>query len=347
MQTPAISPVRPASARPRALAIWLLSVAALVFVMIVVGGITRLTESGLSITEWKPVTGVIPPLNDAEWQEAFDKYREIPEYQQLKRGMSMAEFKFIFFWEWVHRLLGRVIGVAFAAPLLWFAARRAIPAGYGWRLTALFSLGALQGAIGWWMVQSGLSVRTDVSHFRLAVHLLTALAILGGLVWTALDLLALHRNPRARPARLTRTATITFGILFIQLLFGAWVAGLGAGYVSNTWPSMNDQFFPAGINWEGFSTFANDPFLTHFIHRWWAWVTVFALILLSRRARTAGNVVASRALHSAFGTQILLGIGTVVFNMNIVLAVLHQAVGALVVAATIWAAHAVGNRTVS
>lgn len=343
MQTPALSP----SARPRAMAIWLLSVAALVFVMIVVGGITRLTESGLSITEWKPVTGVIPPLDEGDWQEAFDKYREIPEYQQLKRGMSMAEFKFIFFWEWVHRLLGRMIGVAFAAPLLWFAARRAIPAGYGWRLTALFMLGALQGAIGWWMVQSGLSVRTDVSHFRLAVHLLTALVILGGLVWTALDLLALHRNPGARPARLTGTAGITFGVLFVQLLFGAWVAGLAAGYVSNTWPLMNERLFPAGIDWQGLSTFANDPFLTHFIHRWWAWVTVFALVILARRARAAGNVTASRALHMAFGTQILLGIGTVILNMDIVLAVLHQAVGALVVATAVWAAYAAGNREVS
>ena len=163
--------------RPNAIANWLFFVAALVFTMVVVGGITRLTESGLSITEWKPVTGALPPLSEAEWLAEFAKYQATPEYQEINRGMSLAAFKFIFFWEWAHRLLGRLIGLAFALPLLWFALRRAIPDGYGWRLLALLALGGLQGAIGWWMVVSGLSERTDVSHYRLAVHLLTALFI--------------------------------------------------------------------------------------------------------------------------------------------------------------------------
>ena len=212
-----------AASRPLSIARWLLGVAALVFCMVVVGGITRLTESGLSITEWKPITGAIPPLTHAQWEDAFRLYQQIPEYQQLRQGMTLSDFQFIFFWEWVHRLLGRLIGLAFALPLLWFAWRRAIPSGYGWRLVALLALGGLQGAIGWWMVTSGLSVRTDVSHYRLAVHLLTALFIIGGLVWTALDLLALARNPAARPAALRPFALV---VLLALLILTATTVGL-------------------------------------------------------------------------------------------------------------------------
>src|SRR5690606_4632383 len=249
------------AARPAAIARWLLMVAALVFCMVVVGGITRLTESGLSITQWKPITGAIPPLTHDQWMEAFRDYQKIPEYQQLRQGMSLSDFQFIFFWEWVHRLLGRLIGVAFALPLIWFAAKRAIPAGYGWRLVALLALGGLQGVIGWWMVKSGLSVRTDVSHYRLAVHLLTALFIMGALIWTALDLFALARYSRARPARLRPFALLALFLLFVQLLFGAFTAGLNAGYVSNTWPLMNDHFVPEGIEWVGslWATVSSDP----------------------------------------------------------------------------------------
>ena len=226
-------------ARPTAIANWLFAVASLVFLMVVVGGITRLTESGLSITEWKPITGAVPPLTEADWQEAFRKYQQIPEYQLLNQGMSLADFKFIFFWEWVHRLLGRVIGLAFALPLLWFAIKRAIPNGYGIRLVALLALGGLQGAIGWWMVASGLVDRTDVSHYRLATHLLTALFILSGLVWTALDLKALARDPAAQPARLTGFSAAVAVVLAVQLLFGAYTAGLNAGLASSDWPLMN------------------------------------------------------------------------------------------------------------
>ena len=334
-------------ANPAIIANWLYSVAFLVFIMVIVGGITRLTESGLSITEWKPVTGALPPLNEAQWLSEFEKYKQIPEYLEINgpAGMTMAEFKFIYFWEWVHRLLGRVIGLAFAVPFAIFWIRRTIPAGYHARLFALLALGGLQGAIGWWMVSSGLSERTDVSHYRLAVHLLTALFIMGGLIWTALDLRQLARSSAARPARLTGFSSAVIVILFLQLLFGAWVAGLNAGYVSNSWPLMNDRFYPDGIDWSRGAWFAltHDPFLTHFIHRWWAWVTVAALVLLARRAKKAGARPASIAIHAAFGTQILLGIATVMTNMNIVMAVLHQAVGALVVASTIWGIHLLGR----
>lgn len=335
------------AARPAALINWLMAVAALVFAMVVVGGITRLTESGLSITEWKPIAGTLPPLNEAAWMSEFEKYKQIPEYTQINgpAGMTIAEFKFIYFWEWVHRLLGRVIGLAFALPLAWFWVKQAIPTGYKPRLLALMALGGLQGTIGWWMVSSGLSARTDVSHYRLAVHLLTAFFILGGLVWTALDLKALVKNPAAKPARITLFTTSVFVILFIQMLFGAWVAGLNAGYVSNSWPLMNDRLYPDGVDTAKgvFFALVNDPYLTHFVHRWWAWVAVFALILLSRRVKKAGVRSASIAIHSAFGLQIILGIATVMTGVNIVLAVSHQAVGALLVAATVWGAHILGR----
>ena len=318
--------------------------------MVVVGGITRLTESGLSITEWKPITGALPPLNEASWLSEFQKYKQIPEYTQINgpAGMTLAEFKFIYFWEWIHRLLGRVIGLAFALPLAWFWVKKAIPAGYKPRLLALLALGALQGTIGWWMVSSGLSARTDVSHYRLAVHLLTALTILGGLVWTALDLHALAKDPLARPATMTGYAATVLSILFIQLLFGAWVAGLNAGYVANTWPLMNYRFYPEGVDTKQgvFFALVNDPYLTHFVHRWWAWVAVAALLLLARRVKKAGVRRASVAIHSTYGIQIILGIATVMTGVNIVLAVSHQAVGALVVASAVWGAHVMGRKAV-
>jgi cytochrome c oxidase assembly protein subunit 15 len=336
--------------RPNALITWLMCVAGLVFAMVVVGGITRLTESGLSITEWKPITGALPPLNEASWLSEFEKYKQIPEYTQINgpAGMTLAEFKFIYFWEWIHRLLGRVIGLAFALPLAWFWVKKAIPAGYKPRLLALLALGALQGTIGWWMVSSGLSARTDVSHYRLAVHLLTALTILGGLVWNALDLHALAKDPLARPAKMTGYAATVLSILFIQLLFGAWVAGLNAGYVANTWPLMNDRFYPEGVDTtQGvFFALVNDPYLTHFVHRWWAWVAVAALLLLARRVKKAGVRRASVAIHSTYGIQIILGIATVMTGVNIVLAVSHQAVGALVVASAVWGAHVLGRKAV-
>ncbi|SEI73630.1 cytochrome c oxidase assembly protein subunit 15 [Sphingobium sp. AP50] len=334
------------SARPAAIARWLLIVAFLVFCMVVVGGITRLTESGLSITQWKPITGAIPPLTRDQWMEAFRLYQQIPEYQQLRQGMTLSDFQFIFFWEWMHRLLGRLIGVAFALPLIWFAWKRAIPAGYGPRLVALLALGGLQGAIGWWMVKSGLSVRTDVSHYRLAVHLLTALFIIGGLIWTALDLFVLARSSRAKPAILRPFALVVLLVLMVQLMLGAFTAGLDAGYVSSTWPLMNDHFVPEGISWMGslWATVSSDPYLVHFLHRWWAWVAAVALFILARRAKRAGQRGASIAIQAALGTQILLGIATVISGIALPLAVLHQAVGALVVAAAAWGAHAIGAR---
>ncbi|WP_340588252.1 COX15/CtaA family protein [Erythrobacter alti] len=333
-------------ARPLALAHWLLSVALLVLVMIVVGGITRLTESGLSITEWRPVTGALPPLSEADWQAEFELYKTTGEFQLESgpAGMDLAAFKSIYFWEWFHRLLGRVIGLVFAVPLAWFWVRRAIPRGYKPRLLALLALGGLQGAFGWFMVRSGLSVEmTDVSHFWLSIHLLTAFFTLAGLVWTALDLRQWHSGNRT-PARLTGTVSWVAIILFIQLLVGAWVAGLNAGHASDSWPLMNGRLVPE-VNWDrGVArAFLHDPFWLHFVHRWWAWIAVAGLVVLARQVRPLDRR-ASIAIHSAFGTQIILGIATVMTGVELWIAVAHQFVGALLVAAFTWGAHVLGRR---
>ena len=342
-----VRPFSRSNPRPDALVRWLFAVAALVLVMVVVGGITRLTESGLSITEWKPVSGAIPPLNAADWGRAFERYQATPEYREINgpAGMGLAAFKVIFFWEWFHRLLGRVVGIAFAVPLAWYTVKRAIPKGYGWRLVLLLLLGASQGALGWYMVQSGLADRTDVSHFRLSAHLLTALLILAGLVWTALDLRQLARTGQNRPARLVPLSIGVSAILFVQLLLGAWVAGLDAGAIASDWPLMQGKFVPDGIDASrgpGFAL-AHDPYLIHFLHRWWAWVALAALVILARRVKPIDRG-ASIAIHSALGLQILLGIATVMSGMALWLAAAHQAVGALLVAATAWGAHVVGRQ---
>jgi cytochrome c oxidase assembly protein subunit 15 len=332
--------------RPRAISNLLLLIAGLVFAMVVVGGITRLTESGLSITQWKPISGTIPPLTHADWIRAFDLYQATPQYREVAgpAGMTLAGFKIIFFWEWVHRFLGRFIGLVFFVGVGWFAVRRQIPRGFGWRLAALFVLGGLQGAIGWFMVMSGLEgSNTEVSPYRLSAHLLMALFLMSALIWTALDL----RRVDCRPSRLTGWGIVALATLFVQLLLGAWVAGFRAGYVSSSWPDMNGRFFPDGVDWSAGAAFAftHDPFLLHFLHRWWAWVVVAVLVVFARKVRKMpGARPASIAVHSVFGTQIILGILTVLSGIAMWLAVLHQATGALLVAATVWGAHVLGSR---
>jgi cytochrome c oxidase assembly protein subunit 15 len=315
---------------------------------VVVGGITRLTESGLSITEWNVVSGAIPPLSHVDWVHEFQLYQQTPQFRQVSgpAGMDLAGFKFIFFWEWTHRLLGRVLGLVFFAGIVWFAVRREIPKGFGWRLVALFVLGGLQGAVGWFMVVSGLEGRTEVSPYRLSAHLLFALFLMSALIWTALDLRALGKDDDAHPARLTGASIATLAVVFVQLMLGAWVAGFRAGYVSNTWPLMNDRLFPQGVDWSkgvGFA-FTHDLYLLHFLHRWWAWAVVAALVVFARKVKKAGSRRASIAMHSAFGTQIILGIATVTTGVSLPVAVLHQSIGALVLASTVWGAHVVGER---
>ncbi|WP_170303930.1 COX15/CtaA family protein [Sphingosinicella humi] len=345
-QAQSTAPAAAGRARPGAISNWLFAVAALVLLMIVVGGITRLTESGLSMVRWEPVSGAIPPLDAEAWQAEFDAYRQSPQYQQVNRGMTMAEFKEIFFWEYVHRLLGRIIGLAFALPLLWFWIKRAIPAGHGWRLLVLLGLGGLQGAIGWWMVASGLVDRPEVSHIRLAVHLLAALLIFAALIWAALDLRQLARDPDARPARMPTLAIWTLSILALQLLFGAYTAGLEAGYAFSSWPKMGDEWFPGGTPMlEPFvRNFVDNPIVVQFVHRWLAFAVAAVVGILAAEAWRRGKRTEAVVLVAAVLLQIVLGIVTLLTGVHIHVAVAHQGMAAILLGSVVWTAHRLGER---
>lgn len=315
----------------------------MVFAIVVVGGITRLTESGLSITEWDPIVGTLPPLNDAQWHKAFAGYQAIPQYHAFNSGMTLEGFKHIYFWEYVHRLLARAIGTVLLIVLLVFWWKKWIPKGFGWRTVLIFALGGLQGLIGWWMVASGLSVRTEVSHIRLATHLLAAMLIYGVLIWTALDLFALSNN--VRNVKLRFRPALAILALVIQLALGAFTAGLRAGYAFASWPKMGDQWFPTGGWASGKSLLFNlssNPIAVQFVHRWWAWVVALAAFLLAMaawRARRQGRAIVLVALVAV---QIALGIHTLLGGVQLHVAVAHQATAALLLAAMIWAAHGVG-----
>ena len=333
-------------ARPRALARWLFVAAGLVVAMVAIGGITRLTESGLSITEWKPISGTLPPLTDAAWQAEFANYRRIPQYEAFNHGMTLAGFKAIFFWEYLHRLLGRVIGAAVALPLLWFACKRQVPVGYGWRLVALLALIGLQGTLGWIMVRSGLSQRTEVAPAWLAIHLLTALFTLGGLVWTALDLRTQAANRFAAPSRLRPVAGAALTLLFVQLLFGALTAGLRAGYAFASWPLMGDAFFPAGVPMlsPAWRNAVDNAIVVQFIHRWFAFAAAAGMVWLAARALRGGSAAGQVVIGLVF-LQIALGIATLLSGVAIDLAVAHQVNAALLLIAAVAAAHAIGRTT--
>jgi cytochrome c oxidase assembly protein subunit 15 len=340
----AASPQR--ASRPLAISNWLLAVAALVFAMVVVGGITRLTESGLSIVRWEPISGTLPPVGEAQWQAEFAAYRQSPQYQLVNAGMTLAEFKAIFFWEYVHRLLGRIIGLAFALPLLWFAVRRAVPRGYGWKLGAILALGGVQGGIGWWMVASGLVDRPDVSHIRLAIHLLTALTIFAACVWVALDLRRLARDPAAPPARMPTPGIWALCLLLVQLMFGAYVAGLDAGFAYASWPKMGREWFPSGAPMlEPFlRNFVDNPIMVQFVHRWLAWAVAGAVLYLAVSAWERGHRLHAAAPVLAVTLQISLGIATLLTGVAIPVAAAHQAMAVLLLAAILAAAHRLGER---
>lgn len=335
-----------AAARLLMLVHWLQGVAVLIIAIVVVGGITRLTESGLSITQWQPVGGIIPPLSQAQWQAAFADYRQIDQYAAVHAGMTLGQFKGIFFWEYLHRVLGRVIGLAVVLPLAWFAARGIIPRGFGLRLIALVALVGLQGTLGWLMVRSGLQPgMTEVAPLWLAAHLLTALFTLSLVVWTVLDLRGMAHNRAFRPARLTVLGVATGAVLALQLFYGALMAGLRAGHVADQWPLMNGHIFPGATQAGetlGHALIA-DPAIVHFIHRWLAWGALAALVIMARQLRTIQRRGAGIAIHIAVGAQILLGIATVVSGVALWLAVLHQLVGALLVIAAANGAHGLGR----
>ncbi len=336
--------------RARPIAAWLAAVAAMVFAMIVLGGVTRLTQSGLSITEWWPISGWRPPLDDAAWEELFARYRESPEYRMLNLGMTVAEYKTIFWFEYVHRLWGRLIGVAFLVPMVAFLAKGWVTRSLAARLIGLFALGGAQGALGWYMVMSGLVDQPDVSQYRLAAHLGLGVAILIALEWTALDIVR-PRRPRGNLAlrRLTQAALALAGLIFVTQISGAFVAGLDAGLVYNTFPLMGDAIVPAEI-------FAMQPLYMNFFenivtvqfdHRLLAVTTVAAVLWFwwrSRRAalngeqRLAVNLTAAVAI-----VQAALGISTLLLLVPVPLAAMHQAGAVALLGAAVWAAHALSR----
>jgi heme a synthase len=315
----------------RAVRVWLLSVAVLIAIMVLVGGATRLTEAGLSIVEWKPVTGALPPLDQAQWEKAFEAYKAIPQYQKLNAGMMLSQFKTIFWWEWSHRFLGRAIGAAYLLPFLYFVWRGAVGAEPRRWLWLIFGLGALQGAVGWWMVASGLSERVEVSQYRLATHLVLALLIFAAIVFTSrrLD----DRPPLVAPARLKLTSLALLLLTFGQLYLGALVAGLRAGLLYNTWPDIDGGLIPSGARlWFEQPWWRNlfeNALTVQFEHR----MTAYALFALA--AFHAFDAVNSRAgaavggalwLFAAVTLQAVLGILTLLNQVPIALALSHQAV---------------------
>ncbi len=313
--------------------------ALLVFAMVVVGGATRLTESGLSITEWKPLLGAIPPLTEADWLAAFEKYKAIPEYSIMNEGMSLGDFKFIYWWEWTHRLLGRFIGIAFAVPFLFFWLTRRVRGAFAVKCLGVLALGGLQGAIGWYMVKSGLVDRTDVSQYRLALHLLTAFAILALLIWLALDARPKVVAVEATTAAQRRFAGILVAAVFVQSGLGALVAGLKAGRTYNTWPLMDGRFVPEGLGtlkpWY-LNVFENVT-TVQFDHRMAAYLVValaLAHVVALVRARADDLLVGSAGLVAiAVLTQMALGIFTLLAGVPLSLGLAHQAGAAIVIAA--------------
>lgn len=328
----------------RAVRWWLYGVAALVFALIVVGGATRLTDSGLSITEWRPIMGILPPLSEADWRDALEKYRQIPEYKLVNRGMSLDAFKFIFWWEWAHRFLARMVGFAFALPLAYFVIRRRVPAALAWKLVGLFALGGLQGAIGWYMVSSGLVDRIDVSHIRLALHLTVAFLIFALLLRAAWSLLPSPSNAASVPipSGHRRGAQILLGLIFLQVVLGALVAGLKAGLTHNTWPLMDGQIVPPGL-WVMTPWYLN-PFenvtAAQFNHRMVAYlivaVALWQAISIVRAPSSAGLRASVMMLAGAIVAQAVLGIWTLLAHVPLTLGLAHQGVAAVVTGLAVW-----------
>jgi cytochrome c oxidase assembly protein subunit 15 len=328
------------------IAAWLLLCCALVFAMVVVGGVTRLTHSGLSITEWQPIVGTLPPLSEEAWEEAFAKYRETPEFREVNSHMTLTEFKPIFWMEWAHRLLGRVIGLAYLLPFLYFLLRGRIGGTLGWRLTGIFALGALQGAMGWFMVKSGLVDDPRVSQYRLTAHLGLAFAIYGLMFWEALALL----RPRSRVlaprlASLRRLSAWLVGLIFFMVLTGGLVAGIRAGFAYNTFPLMNGQVIPDEIFalspwWENF--FSNMA-TVQFTHRLVAWLLALFIPWLWLRCRGAALPAAARlachGLLAALALQVALGVTTLLLVVPLALAAAHQAGAVVLFSAALWVAH--------
>jgi len=350
----------------KAVAIWLFAVAAIIVGMVTLGGLTRITGSGLSITEWDPIMGAVPPLSDAQWHEAFAKYQLIPQYRLENHGMSLDAFKAIFWWEWTHRLLGRLLGFVFFVPFVWFAWTGAIARREWPRMLLLFALGGLQGFVGWWMVESGLETRVAVSQYRLAIHLGVAIILLGAILWTALEYLRLPSpplrgrgqgegaanielaagTPSPRPSPPLRGGEgVMFGyvlvaLVYIQMLLGALVAGLHAGLIYNSWPSMDGRVFPE-LNFTWISFF-EDPGLAQFDHRIGAYIVFFAALALSFRIQSkkpsAQSINAAGVVAAIAVFQVVLGIVTLLTQAPLALAAAHQVTAAALFCSVTWLA---------
>lgn len=324
-----------------AIRVWLMILFALVFLMIAVGGLTRLTDSGLSITEWRPITGALPPMNAAEWESEFAKYRAIDEFQIQNQWMELDDFKVIYWWEWGHRQLGRVIGLVWALGFGWFAIRRQIPAGWTPKLLWLGALGGAQGAIGWWMVASGVTQgegMTDVASYRLATHLGLAFVILGFITWYVLQLGRTARDlmqaRRAKEAKQWGMATGLLHFAFLQILIGALVAGIDAGRSYTDWPLMGGQVFPASafVLEPMWRNFFESPGLVQFIHRVTGYLlAAFAIVvwLRGRKSSHPATRFAFNAVLAAVALQIVIGIGTVLYGAPVHIALVHQLVAVI------------------
>ncbi len=339
-----------ASEAAEGIAIWLFLVAGLVLVMVTVGGATRLTGSGLSITEWQPLLGAIPPLNEADWMVAFDKYRQIAQYKLVNKGMSLDAFKFIYWWEWGHRQLGRFIGIAYGLPFLAFALAGRIPRGLMPKLLGLLLLGAAQGAMGWYMVQSGLTNRINVSQYRLAAHLTLAAIILAGLLWVALDALGQRRiRLNTVPARAVSLSGALVALILLQIALGALVAGTSAGLSHNTWPLMDGRVVPSGLlalsppwlnAFENVATIQfNHRMLAYLIAPlalWQAWLTWTTAD--DEHVRGSGLLLGLAVL-----AQIGIGVWTLLAMVPLWLGLLHQAMAFALLAIAVWHRHAIAR----
>jgi cytochrome c oxidase assembly protein subunit 15 len=330
----------------RAILAWLLAVALMVALMMLIGAITRLTESGLSMVEWRPFIGVLPPFSEAEWSRIFDLYRQTSEYRLENAGMPMSEFKMIFWWEYIHRLWGRFIGLAFAVPLAWFLWRGYIPKPLKPHLFILLCLGGLQGIIGWWMVNSGFVDRHDVSQYRLVVHLAVAFLILGYLIWLIAEFFERAAVAPATPDTLRRGTTGFLLLVAVTIISGGLVAGLGAGFDYNTWPLMADNVVPAGLydSSPWWLAAFEDVLSVQFDHRILAYLTfILAMVLLWRAKKlsvTRWQYASHLMLAIAVLLQLLLGIATLLTVVSLPLAVLHQAGAILLFSSAILARHA-------
>jgi len=343
-------PIKASNVRLRPVRLWLLVSAAMILLTLIVGGATRLTESGLSIVEWKPVTGVLPPFSQAEWQTEFTKYQAIPQYRELNRGMSLDAFKTIYWWEWSHRLLARLAGAVFLLPLLFFLWRGSIPAGLRLRLWMIFAAGAALGAVGWWMVSSGLTQGVSVSQYRLAFHLTLATAIYASILWTAWQLA--DQTPSAAPARLRFGALVLAALLLFQIYLGALVAGLDAGLVFNTWPLIDGALVPSPERlWfiqPAWHNLFENTLTVQFNHRMaayaiWGLAMLHAFDAWRSRSDSGGALV----LAGAVTLQAGLGIVTLLHQAPLPLALGHQVLAILVFSVAVIHAERLSHRAVS